>query len=108
MKGIIFTLNAKDCDNNKTKLVMQQIRDAIDNFIEEHPPTPIPLPLRWFIVELSLQEIQSKIGRGVLMTQECFEVAKQIKGFDPSMFESMLKYFNEVYIAHYILSRYSA
>ncbi len=38
----------------------------------------INIPIRWYVLEMSLKEVSSRLNRKVLSKQECLEVAKQI------------------------------
>ena len=95
MSEVIFALNAC-CRENTTLSVGEEIRKAI----EESPSLDIKVPLWWFIIEISLQNICSILERGILKKSECTELAQQL-GFTPDALEAALAYFNEMCIAHY-------
>ena len=95
LNEIIFPLNA--CSRNSDTLsVANEIREAV----EESPSIDIEVPLWWFVIELSLQNLSSRLGRGILRKSECVELAHCLK-FDREALEAALVYFNEMCIAHY-------
>ena len=95
MNEIIFPLNA--CSRNADTLsVANEIREAVD----ESPSIDIEVPLWWFVIELSLQNLSSRLGRGILRKSECVELAHCLK-FDREALEAALVYFDEMCIAHY-------
>ena len=92
---IIFPLNA--CSRDAATL---SVADEIRKAIEESPSMDIEVPLWWFVIELSLQNLSSRLGRGILRKNECVELAQSL-GFDQKALEAALLYFNEMCIAHY-------
>ena len=95
MNEIIFPLNACSRDAD-TLSVANEIRKAV----EESPASDIEVPLWWFVVELSLQHLSSRLGRGILRKSECVKLARNL-GFDQDALEAALEYFDEMCIAHY-------
>ena len=95
MNEIIFPLNACSRDAD-TLSVANEIRKAV----EESPSSDIEVPLWWFVVELSLQHLSSRLGRGILRKSECVKLAQTL-GFDRDALEAALEYFDEMCIAHY-------
>ena len=95
MNEIIFPLNACSRDAD-TLSVANEIRKAV----EESPASDIEVPLWWFVVELSLQHLSSRLGRGILRKSECVKLAQNL-GFDREALEASLEYFDEMCIAHY-------
>ena len=95
MNRLIFALNACSRDH-ETQVVAQAIR----NIIESSHSFDIEVPLWWFIIELSLQELSSLLGRGILKKSECVELAQHL-GFQPDALQAALVYFDEMCIAHY-------
>ena len=95
MNEIIFPLNACSRDAD-TLSVANEIRKAV----EESPSSDIEVPLWWFVVELSLQNLSSRLGRGILRKSECVKLARNL-GFDRDALEAALEYFDEMCIAHY-------
>ncbi|XP_064401321.1 uncharacterized protein LOC135347312 isoform X2 [Halichondria panicea] len=91
----IFALNATSRDED-TQTIAQVIRNAVEGspFFEDK------VPLRWFALELSLQELCTKVGRRILTISECVSVAKKLQP-DTDDIYSALEYFNKICIAHY-------
>ena len=92
---IIFALNACSRDA-ATQAVAEEIRKAV----EESTSFDIEVPLWWFIIEISLQNLSSFLGRGVLRKCECTELAQHL-GFHSDALEAALVYFDEMCIVHY-------
>ena len=95
LNKIIFALNACSRDA-ATQAVAKEIRKAV----EESPSFDIEVPLWWFIIEITLQNLSSILGRGILRKIECLELAQHL-GFHPDALEAALVYFDEMCIAHY-------
>ena len=95
LNKIIFALNACSRDA-ATQAVAREIRKAV----EESPSFDIEIPLWWFIIEITLQNLSSILGRGILRKVECIELAHYL-GFHPDALEAALVYFDEMCIAHY-------
>ena len=95
MNEIIFPLNACSRDAD-TLSVAEEIREAV----EVSPSLNIEVPLWWFVIELSLLNLSSKLGRGILRKSECVELAQSLR-FDQEALEAALVYFDEMCIAHY-------
>ena len=91
----ILALNAISRDEDT-----QTIAHAIRNAVEESPFFEDKVPLRWFALELSLQEFCTKVGRHILTKSECISVAKELQP-DTDDIDSALDYFNKICIAHY-------
>ena len=95
LNKIIFALNACSRDA-ATQAVAREIRKAV----EESPSFEIEVPLWWFIIEITLQNLSSILGRGILRKVECIELAQYL-GFHPDALEAALEYFDDMCIAHY-------
>ena len=95
MNEVIFTLNAR-CREENTLSVAEKIREAV----EESPSLDIEVPLWWFVIELSLLNLSSKLGRGILRKSECVELAQNLR-FDQEALEAALEYFDDMCIVHY-------
>ncbi|XP_064401306.1 uncharacterized protein LOC135347306 isoform X3 [Halichondria panicea] len=91
----ILALNAISRDEDT-----QTIAHAIRNAVEESPFFEDEVPLRWFALELSLQEFCTKVGRHILTKSECISVAKELQS-DTDDIESALEYFDKICIIHY-------
>ncbi len=91
----ILALNAISRDEDT-----QTSAHAIRNAVEESPFFEDEVPLRWFALELSLQEFCTKVGRHILTKSECISVAKELQP-DTDDIDSALEYFDKICIAHY-------
>ena len=91
----IFALNAISRDEDT-----QTIAQAIRNVVEGSPFFEDNVPLRWFALELSLQEFCTKVGRRILTKSECISVAKELQP-DTNDIEFALEYFDKICIVHY-------
>ena len=97
MKEFIFALNAK-CPGPEEKRMAENLRQLIIR--DCLPKTPDKIPIRWYALELKLQEIAQALGRQVLTKQECFLVAERLQ-FDSHSFEAALQYLDSLSIIFY-------
>ena len=59
---------------NTLKEVVIPLRQAI----ESSAPDPVDIPLRWYLLELILRRLSSRLGGKVLSRVECCEVAYKL------------------------------
>lgn len=95
-KELIFPLNAK-LPGEKDWEVAREIRKVITSVCTAKPDE---IPLRWYCLELKLQEIALALGRGVMSKDECFAVARTLH-FDRESFQAALHYLDELNIIFY-------
>ena len=95
-KELIFPLNAKSPGEEGQK-VAEEIRKLIMSVCTAEPDD---IPLRWYCLELKLQEIAQALGRGVMSKEECFAVARTLH-FDTESFEAALQYLDELNLIFY-------
>jgi len=95
-RELIFPLNAKSPGEEEQK-VAEEIRKLIMSVCTAEPDE---IPLRWYCLELKLQEIAQALGRGVMSKDECFAVAGTLH-FDTESFEAALQYLDELNIIFY-------
>ena len=93
--NLIFALNGKDPGPHE-----ETIAKLIRSVIETSPSKVIKMPIWWYVLEISLKEMSSRLNRKVLSKQECLEVAKQIHIEEDALVEA-LKFFHEQHIFHY-------
>ena len=94
---LIFPLNAKSPGMDEWKIA-EEIRKII---MLKCATEPDDVPLRWYCLELKLQEIAQALGRDVMSKEECFTVALTLH-FDRESFEAAVEYLNELNIIfHY-------
>ena len=95
-KELIFPLNAKLPEEEDWKTA-KEIRKLI---MEECSPPPDDTPLRWYGLEIALQEMAEALNRGVMSKQECFAVALRFH-FDTDSFEAALQHLDQLNIIFY-------
>ena len=95
-KELIFPLNAKSPEDEDWKTA-REIRKLI---MEKCSPPPDDTPLRWYGLEIALQEMAEALKRGVMSKEECFTVALRLH-FDRNSFEAALKHLDELNILFY-------
>ena len=95
-RELIFPLNAKSPGEEEQK-VAEEIRKLIMSTCAAEPDE---IPLRWYCLELKLQEIAQVLGRGVMSKEECSAVAYTLH-FDAESFEAALQYLDELNIVFY-------
>ncbi|XP_064392770.1 uncharacterized protein LOC135340370 isoform X3 [Halichondria panicea] len=92
---LIFSLNGKDPGAHE-----ERIAEMIRSVVEDSPSKVIEMPIRWYVLEISLKEMSSRLNRKVLSKQQCLEVAKKIHIEEDALVEA-LKFFHEQHIFHY-------
>ncbi len=92
---LIFALNGKDPGPHE-----ETIAELIRSVVEDSPYKVIEMPIWWYVLEISVKEMSSRLNRKVLSKQECLEVAKQIHIEEDALVEA-LKFFHEQHIFHY-------
>ena len=95
MKEVIFPLNALNPDE-KDKAIAQSIR----SHVEASGAKEVKIPIWWYILELLLQELAKKLGRGVLSRAECLGMARLL-GIKEDSFDAALVYFDELNVIKY-------
>ena len=93
---LIFPLNAKSPGKEEWEIA-EEIRKII---MQKCAAMPDKIPLRWYCLELKLQEIAQALGREVMSKDECFAVALRLH-FDRESFEAALEYLHELNIIVY-------
>ena len=95
-KELIFPLNAKLPEEEDWKTA-KEIRKLI---MEKCSPEPDDTPLRWYGLEIALQEMAESLKRGVMSKEECFTVALRFH-FDRDSFEAALQHLDGLNIIFY-------
>ena len=93
---LIFPLNAKS-PGKEGQDVAEEIRKHIMSVCTAEPDE---IPLRWYCLELKLQEIAQALGRGVMSRKECFAVARRFH-IDEETFEEALLHLDKLNIIFY-------
>ena len=95
-RELIFPLNAKVPEEEDWKTA-KEIRKLI---MEKCSPQPDDTPLRWYGLEIALQEMAESLKRGVMSKEECFAVALRLH-FDRDSFEAALVHLDQLNIIFY-------
>ena len=93
---LIFPLNAKSPGKDEWEIA-EEIRKII---MSKCAAEPDDIPLRWYCLELKLQEIAQALGRAVMSKEECFAVALRLH-FDSESFEAALEHLDGLNIIFY-------
>ena len=93
---LIFPLNAKSPGNEEWEIA-EEIRKIV---MLKCAAEPDDIPLRWYCLELKLQEIAQALGRAVMSKEECFAVALRLH-FDSESFDAALEYLDGLNIIFY-------
>ena len=91
---IVFPLNTKAPEKEDTKEA-RKIRASIEKGATQHK-----IPIWWFILQLILENLASKLGRGVLSKAECLHVSKSL-GFSEGELDGALAFFDKLNIFLY-------
>ena len=93
---LVFPMNAKS-PGNEEKAMVEKILSLVTN---ECLPDPEDLPLQWLGLEIILDEITHRLGRGLLTKSECMHIASKLH-FDESTLEAALMYLDELSLIFY-------
>ena len=96
---VIFPVNAKTPGKEEEKIV-EQIREIL---LGESSIPAADIPLKWFALEILLQEMVQACGRGVLSVEECFSAAAAKLHFeDHAEFDAAVQYLDDLSVLfHY-------
>ena len=98
-KKVMFPLNAIDTSGHSERFIFDQIRERL--FTETSIPV-VDVPLRWFALEILVEEMMETLKRGVLSKEECFTEAHDRLYFsDSSEFDAALCYLNQLSVLFY-------
>ena len=94
---IIFGVNAMSREK-EDKEVAEVIKQLIT---DESPSVPAKIPLQWYALEMMLEELADKLGRGILSFKQCFDVAHDKLHFDKTALVASLKHLNGMSVVFY-------
>ena len=94
-EDFIIPLNVKTPDEDDNK-VIADLRLVIQSI----PIEEAEIPLRWYGLELIMQRLVEKLGRGILKVSECEQAAKELP-LSPESLHEGLKYLDRLNIIHY-------
>ena len=89
--SLIFPINALN-PGNEDEAVLDVLRRLITNELKKLPQ--IPIPLRYFGLEMAFQRLAKYKNKGVLSIEECFKEAKALQ-FTWDSFMDALKYLKD-------------
>ena len=95
MKKLLFPFNALN-PGEKEKKMAQSIRGRV----EDSGAKKVRIPIWWYIMELLLQELARKLGRGVLSRAECLTMARML-GIREKSFDAALEFFDKLNVIKY-------
>ena len=96
---VIFPLNALNPGRHEQDII-KQIREVL---LGESSIPAADIPLRWFALEILLEEMTKVLQRGVLSRQECFTTAVDKLHFeDDAEFDAAIQYLDDLSVLlHY-------
>ena len=97
MEKVLFGVNAK-CPGDKEKKMATNIRNIINKLF---PCNGQKIPLRWFVLQLKLQEIARILQRQIITRKECLEAAHRIHVNSEEALDAALEYLDELNIIFY-------
>ena len=98
MKRILFGINARVPGASEAEMA-RNIRSIINRLF---PSTGKKIPLRWFALQIKLQEIASILDRQIVTKKECLEAAHRLHFNSETALDVALKYLDELNIIfHY-------
>ena len=88
---LIFPVNAK----NPEELDKDTARDIQSVVLTKCMPNPIDVPLRYFSLEIILEEVSLSLDRGVLSKEECLRAADKLF-FNEHTLDAALQFLDEI------------
>ncbi|ORU94809.1 MAG: hypothetical protein A6F72_09240 [Cycloclasticus sp. symbiont of Poecilosclerida sp. N] len=95
-REFIFAVNAKD-PQPQDKALAKDVQRLV---LTECCPEPVKVPLRYYCLEIILEEASQTLGRGVLSIDECLEAAAELH-FDKHTLDAALEFLDEISIVFY-------
>ena len=98
-KDVIFVLNARTPGSHE-KVIIEQVRDVL---LSKSLIPPVDIPLKWFALEILLEEMAQALRQGVISRRICFEVAVKKLHFerDGAEFDAAIQYLDELSVLFY-------
>ena len=94
LKEIVFPLNTK-APEEEDKKEARKIRASIEKGATQHK-----IPIWWFILQLILEHLADRLGRGVLSKDDCLQVSNSL-GFSEGELNAALVFFDKLNIFLY-------
>ena len=99
-KDVIYAFNAKTPGGHE-KVTIEQVREVL---LDEGVIQPVNIPLKWFALEILLEEMAQAFKQGVISRQVCFDAAVEKLHFedDAAEFDAAIQYLDELSVLfHY-------
>ena len=98
-KDIIYAFNAKTPGGHE-KVTIEQVREVL---LDEGVTQPVNIPLKWFALEILLEEMAQALKQGVISRQVCFDAAVEKLHFkdDAAEFDAAIQYLDELSVLFY-------
>ena len=94
---VIFPLNAKEPGNDEQAIV-EQIREVL---LGNSSIQPADIPLKWFALEILLEQMVHSLQRGVLSKEECLTAAVEKLHFEEDSLDAAIQYLDELSVIFY-------
>ena len=93
-KDVIYAFNAKTPGGHE-KVTIEQVREVL---LDEGVIQPVNIPLKWFALEILLEEMAQALKQGVISRQVCFDAAVEKLHFedDAAEFDAAIQYLDEL------------
>ena len=95
-KELIFPINAR----NPEQLDQSTAKSIQGIVLTECSPVPIDVPLRYFSLEILLEEVSISLGRGILSKKECLDAADKLN-FNDHTLVAALQFLDEISVVFY-------
>ena len=98
-KDVIFALNAKT-PGSQEEVIIEHVRDVL---LSRGLIPPVDIPLKWFALEILLEEMVQAFKQGVISRQVCFDAAVEKLHFedDAAEFDAAIQYLDELSVLFY-------
>ena len=95
-KEFIFAVNAMD-PQSEDKDLAKRVQRLV---LSDCAPNPVKVPIRYYCLEIVLEEATQTLGRGVLSIDECLAAAAQLH-FNRDTLDTALKFLDEISVLFY-------
>ena len=95
VKNLIFPVNTLHPGKHDL-----EVARSIQNAVESSVVKEVKVPIWWFILELLIQELASKLKKRVLSRKLCVSIAHAL-GFTERSFDAALAFFDELNVIKY-------
>ena len=97
-KDVLYTLNGKTPGDHE-KVTIEQIRDVL---LSRDSIQPVDIPLKWFALEILLEELSRTLKQRILHREDCFSAAVEKLHFeDEAEFDAAIQYLDELSVLFY-------